>query len=62
MATPISASGNRMLRGWKPNTLALSAGTQRANGGLSTDTMPPGSNETNRKLCQESSIERTPAE
>ncbi len=62
MAIPISASGSRMLSGAKPKIRALRAWVQRARGGLSIVISPPGSNETKKKLCQESTIERTPAE
>ena len=56
------ASGSSRLSGEKPNTFALAACTHSASGGLSTVTRPPGSNETNRKLCHERSIDFTPAE
>ena len=60
-ATPISASGTRMLSGWKPNTRADSAWTQNASGGLSTVISPVLSSDANRKSCQLVLIERTAA-
>ena len=56
------ASGSSRLSGEKPNSFALSACTHRPSGGLSTVTSPPGSKETNTKLCHERSIDLTPAE
>ena len=56
------ASGSSRLSGEKPNSLALAACTHSASGGLSTVTRPPGSKDTNRKLCSERSIDFTPAE
>ena len=61
-STPAIASGSSRLRGEKPNSLALAACTHRASGGLSTVISPPGSNDTNMKLCHERSIDFTPAE
>jgi hypothetical protein len=61
-STPMIASGSSRLRGEKPNNFALTTCTHSASGGLSTVTSPPGSKETNRKLCHERSIDRTPAE
>ena len=46
------ASGSSRLSGEKPKSLALSACTHSPSGGLSIVISPPGSNETNRKLCQ----------
>ena len=60
-ATPISASGARMLRGRKPNTRTDSAWTQKASGGLSTVISPLLSSEPKRKSCQLVLIERTAA-
>ena len=51
-ATPISASGTRMLSELKPNTRTDSACTQNASGGLSTVISPVLSSEANRKSCQ----------
>ncbi len=51
-----------MLQAEKPNTPALAASTHNASGGLSTDTSPPGSNETKKKLLQLPSMLRTAAE
>ena len=62
MSTPAIASGSSRLRGEKPNTFALVACTHSPSGGLSTMTSPPGSKDTNTKLCNERDIERTPAE
>ncbi len=56
------ASGKSTLSGVMPNTLALSTCTHSPSGGLSIVISPPGSNETNRKLCSDCSIDFTPAE
>ena len=56
------ASGSSRLSGVKPNSLALSACTHRASGGLSTVISPPGSNEMKKKLCSDFNIECTAAE
>ena len=61
-STPAIASGSSRLSGEKPNSFALAACTHSASGGLSTVTSPPGSNDANRKLCSERSIDLTPAE
>ena len=61
-STPAIAPGSRRLSGEKPNTFALAACSHSASGGLSIVIRPPGSNDTNRKLCSERSIDFTPAE
>ena len=62
MSTPAIASGSSRLSGEKPNTFALAACTHSPSGGLSTMISPPGSKETNTKLCSERNIDLTPAE
>ena len=55
-------SGTIRLSGEKPKSLALSACSQSARGGLSTVMKPLGSDATKKKLCQEPSIDFTAAE
>jgi hypothetical protein len=45
-----------------PKSLALAVCSHSASGGLSTEISPPGSKDTNRKLCSERSIDWSPAE
>ena len=59
---PRIASGSSRLSGEKPNSFALAVCTHRPSGGLSTETRPPGSNDTKKKLCSERSIDLSPAE
>ena len=61
-STPAIALGSRRLIGPKPKTFALMACAQRASGGLSTLTSPPGSYATKKKLWSEPSIDLTAAE
>jgi hypothetical protein len=61
-ATAHNASGNSRLSGWKPKIAALTVWSHSPSGGLSTLTSPPGSEETKKKLCSDSSIDLTAAE
>ena len=58
---PSRACGSTALNTLKPSNLALTVCSQKATGGLSSDTKPAGSNALNRKLCQLPSMLRTPA-
>ena len=60
--TDTIACGSSRLSGEKPNSLALVAWSHNASGGLSIVTSPPGSKDTNTKLCSECSIDFTAAE
>ena len=62
MNTPAIASGSSRLSGEKPKTFALATCSHSPSGGLSTEISPPGSNDTNTKLCSERNIDFTPAE
>ncbi len=53
-ATPASASGSFKLVESKPNSFTLATCSHRSTGGLSIDTLAPGSNAPKKKLCHDS--------
>ena len=60
-SAPQTADGPRTDHDDNPNTLTDAACSQKANGGLSTVTQPPGSNEAKKKFDQLCVIERAAA-
>ena len=50
---PASASGNFSASELNPSTLIAATCSQSSNGGLSIETLPPGSNAAKKKLCHE---------
>ncbi len=60
-AMPASASGSFSVVELKPSSFTLITCSHRSTGGLSIETLPPGSNAPKKKLCQESSMLRTAA-
>ena len=53
-AMPASASGSLSVVAVNPSNLTLATCSHRSTGGLSIETLPPGSNAPKKKLCQES--------
>ena len=53
-AVPASASGSFSVVAEKPSSLTLATCSHRSTGGLSIETLPPGSNAPKKKLCQDS--------
>ncbi len=60
-ATPASASGSFRAVAVNPSSLTLATWNHRSMGGLSIDTVPPGSNAPKKKLCQDLAMLRTAA-
>ncbi len=60
-AVPANASGSFSVVELKPSSFTLITCSHRSIGGLSIETLPPGSNAPKKKLCQESSMLRTAA-
>ena len=58
---PASISGNLSVVELSPNSFTLTTCSHRSTGGLSIDTLPPGSNAPKKKLCQEDDMLRTAA-
>jgi hypothetical protein len=51
---PANASGSLSVVEEKPSSLTLATCSHRSTGGLSIETLPPGSNAPKKKLCQDS--------
>jgi hypothetical protein len=60
-AIPAKASGSFSVVELNPSSLTLATCSHRSTGGLSIDTLPPGSYAPKKKLCQESPMLRTDA-
>ena len=60
-AIPASASGSFSVVREKPSSLTLATCSHRSTGGLSIDTLPPGSNAPKKKLCHDRPMLRTAA-
>ena len=60
-STPARALGSARARPLTPNSAADPDSIHSPSGGLSTDTDPPGSNATKKKLCHEVSMLLTAA-
>ena len=60
-AVPASASGSFSELELQPNSFTLATCSHRSIGGLSIDTLPPGSYAPKKKLCQETPMLRTAA-
>ena len=60
-AVPNSASGSSRLVVEKPSALTLATCSHRSTGGLSIETLAPGSRAPRKKLCQERDMLRTAA-
>ena len=60
-SVPASASGSFSEVLEKPISLTDATCSHRSTGGLSIETLPPGSNAPKKKLCQESPMLRTAA-
>ena len=60
-SVPASASGSFSEVVEKPTSFTLATCSHRSTGGLSIETLPPGSNAPKKKLCQDSSMLRTAA-
>jgi len=60
-AVPANASGSFRVVELKPSSFTLMTCSQRSIGGLSIDTLPPGSYAPKKKLCHESVMLRTAA-
>ena len=58
---PANASGSFNVVVENPSSFTLATCSHRSTGGLSIDTLPPGSNAPKKKLCQDSSMLRTAA-
>ncbi len=58
---PARISGTFKVVELKPSTFTLATCSHRSTGGLSMDTLPPGSNAPKKKLCQDSPMLRTAA-
>jgi hypothetical protein len=52
-SVPASASGSFSAVGPQPSSLTLATCSHRSRGGLSIDTLPPGSNAPKKKLCHD---------
>ena len=60
-AIPAKTSGSFSVVELKPNAFTLATWSHRSTGGLSIETLPPGSKAPKKKLCQESPMLRTAA-
>ena len=60
-AMPAKTSGSFSVVELKPSAFTLATCSQRSTGGLSIETLPPGSNAPKKKLCQDSPMLRTAA-
>ena len=60
-AIPASASGSFSVVEEKPRSLTLATCSHRSTGGLSIETLAPGSKAPKKKLCQDSAMLRTAA-
>ncbi len=60
-AMPANASGSFSVVAENPNSFTLATCSHRSTGGLSIDTLPPGSNAPKKKLCHEMPMLRTAA-
>ena len=60
-AIPASASGSFSVVELNPNSFTLTTCSHRSTGGLSIETLPPGSNAPKKKLCQDIVMLRTAA-
>ena len=58
---PANASGSFSVVDEKPSSLTLATCSHRSTGGLSIDTLPPGSNAPRKKLCHDADMLRTAA-
>ena len=59
--TPPSTSGSFSVVELKPSSFTLATCSHRSTGGLSIDTLPPGSKAPKKKLCADSDMLRTAA-
>ena len=60
-AAPASACGSLSVAEEKPSAFTLATCSHRSTGGLSIETLPPGSKAPKKKLCHESPMLRTAA-
>ena len=60
-AIPASASGSFSVVELKPSSFTLITCSHRSTGGLSIETLPPGSNAPKKKLCHDRPMLRTAA-
>ena len=60
-AMPANASGSFSVVEEKPSSFTLATCSHRSTGGLSIETLPPGSNAPKKKLCSDSDMLRTAA-
>ena len=60
-AVPASASGIFSVVEEKPSSFTLATCSHRSTGGLSIDTLPPGSKAPKKKLCHDRPMLRTAA-
>ena len=60
-AIPANASGSFSVVEEKPSSFTLATCSHRSTGGLSIETLPPGSNAPKKKLCQDRPMLRTAA-
>ena len=60
-AMPASASGSFSVVVLNPSSFTLMTCSHRSTGGLSIDTLPPGSNAPKKKLCHDVAMLRTAA-
>jgi hypothetical protein len=61
VAVPANASGSFSVVEEKPSSFTLITCSHRSIGGLSIETLPPGSNAPRKKLCSDSVMLRTAA-
>jgi hypothetical protein len=61
VAEPANASGSFSVVEEKPSSFTLITCSQRSTGGLSMETLPPGSKAPKKKLCSDSDMLRTAA-
>ena len=61
VATPANASGSLSVVVEKPRSFTLTTCSHRSTGGLSIETLAPGSKAPKKKLCHECSMLRTAA-